>query len=86
MKYSEEFKAEIMAAYYDITTSVSVFLTNASIPRSTYYGWLQKYNAGQEKKREPKYTTAEYNELQIVPGQQINDRVHFDCKTAYRHK
>ena len=22
----------------------------------------------------------------IIPNQQINDRVHFDCKTTYKHK
>ena len=64
MKYSEEFKTEIIAAYYDRTANASDFLSGSDIPRSTFYGWLQKQNAGQEKKREPKFTKAEYNNLQ----------------------
>lgn len=64
MKYSEEFKAETISAYYDRTTNASVFLAGVDIPRSTFYGWLRKYNAGQEKKRKPKYTKGEYNNLQ----------------------
>ena len=64
MKYSQEFKTETITAYFDRTTSASDFLSGANVPKSSFYGWLRKHNTGQEKKREPKFTKAEYNHLQ----------------------
>ena len=64
MKYSEEFKTEIISAYYDRSTRASDFLAGVDIPKSTFYGWLRKYNADQEKKWKPRYTKSEYNNLQ----------------------
>ena len=64
MKYSEKEKSDIISAYYSRTTSVSELLSDANIPRSTFYGWLRKYNANQEKRREPKHTKREYRDMQ----------------------